>query len=279
MVAQEELNQTIPSEQVSGGIAKRMAMEEEKKEEEPITQHMEAPTAETPITGMIEPVPQQAVAADSAVDTAVDTAIDTVPAVEEPKQRKSGLKAYLASLASRNKAKKEYLAKLKEQNEAKKKLLKKKKGGHEEKQGESSAHGETVDSDAAVVATKNAKPVEEDKAPDEAKAALVPTTVKVETVASEDSSAKNDDGPPKDGEDSAKENDFQHKSDDKDDNEDQQDGKKSTVTPVDMVDSTKSDKDKSLDGNEEEEEVVSPEHLAKVDEMAQAHVTWTCCAW
>ena len=275
MVAKDTVNQTPSSEEVKH--AKNMA-EEEKKEEEPIPYPaMETASPET--SSMIESMPRQ----ESPV-------VEDAAVVEEPTKRKSGLKAYLASLASRNKAKKEYLASLKEQNETKKKLLEKKKNGNQKVEAEPMVQGETVATDAVVV---DAAPTEETPPTEDLVDKTEPTTgedvsvvsektadsVKVETVPSEDSTARDEETSSSQHGGSSKENDdhssSQYSNQQGDDDSKQQSGNTNKMETVEIVDSA--ELAKSMPPNVKE--IVSSEELAKVDKLAQAHATWTCCAW
>lgn len=259
--------------------------EEEKKEEEPIP--MKEPEPAEPLAA--EPVPQPVeeevkpeekdeVKEEKEDKEEVDketkkeeTEEAPVEAAPEVKKKRGGLKAYLASLASRNKAKKEYLAKLKASNEAKKKLLKK-KGGKEVD--EASAQDETVGTDAAVASTpaasspseKNEGEIsEQEKKTGDGSLAFVdekkdPEPVKLETVDSNDTSSEEATKEPEKTEEK------------KPEEKEKADNAVGTIEVRDSAELAKTEECAPKEGP------VSEEDFAKVEQAAQSHATWTCCA-
>lgn len=289
MVAAETVHKTPSSEvEEATGVPKAAARaEEEKKEEEPLPVASSEPTALE--ESMIEPMPRTTSTPAEDEFEALTDRMEQDPMTAEAddddegakpgnkQQRKGGLRAYLASLASRNKAKKEYLAKLKEQNETKKKLLQQKKAVHAPPPAAADEEP-SVDTDAAV---NTAPAPEEEKAaraaaktPAGGSLAFVeqkadPTPVNVETVASrsvsESSSAKEDN-----------QEEEEQDSDDRDIEQKQQSYPKQQheEETVEIVDSAAFSKKE-----QQEEQAVSEAEMAKVESMAQAHAGWTCCAW
>ena len=267
MVAeQREVVKAASSAEESVDHQVKPSAEEEKKEEEPLP--MFALTPVEPLTA--EPVEQLHVAEERVQPFALSEQQQEEPILEvqtssSTSPQRKGLKAYLAMLASRNKAKKESLAALRASNEAKKKALAAKK--------DEEAWATT---NAAVTTQVAKEETTASEAPTAAPGSLAfldekadPVPIKDETTTTPEEIVQE---PMDEAEETAVET-TQEKEQETNAENPQESATKNLVETIQVRDWAEIAK-----GEVSPEQAVI-EKLEQVEDAAQTRAGWTCCGW